>query len=53
MTGRAPLLVRMLMVPAEPRSSALAVLGLFAVTVPVRWIAARTGRRLEIDYWTD
>ncbi len=49
----APLLIRLLMAPAEPPSIAVAVLGLFSLTGLVLWIASRTLRRLEIDYGTD
>jgi ABC-type transport system involved in multi-copper enzyme maturation permease subunit len=49
----APLLIRLLLAPAEPPSVAVAVLGLLGVTVLVLWIASRTVRRLEIDYGTD
>ncbi len=53
MDSGAPLLIRLLMAPAEPPSIAVAVLGLFSVTALVLWIASRTVRRLEIDYGTD
>ena len=49
----APLLIRLLMSPAEPPSVLVAILGLFTVTALVLWIAARTVRRLEINYGTD
>ena len=49
----APFLIRLLMAPAEPPSVAAAVLGLFALTALVLWVASRTVRRLEIDYGTD
>jgi len=49
----APLLIRLLMAPAEPPSVAVAVLGLFALTALVLWVASRSVRRLEIDYGTD
>jgi hypothetical protein len=49
----APLLIRLLMAPAEPPSTAVAVLGLLGLTALVLWIASRTVRRLEIDYGTD
>ena len=49
----APLLIRLLMAPAEPPSVVTAVLGLLGLTGVVLWIASRTVRRLEIDYGTD
>ncbi len=49
----APLLVRLLMAPAEPPSATLAVLGLLGVTALVLWAASRAVRRLEINYGTD
>ena len=49
----APLLIRLLMAPAEPPSAAAAVLGLLGLTALVLWIAAGAVRRLEIDYGTD
>jgi hypothetical protein len=49
----APLLVRLLLAPAEPPSTATAVLGLLAVTALVLWAASRAVRRLEINYGTD
>ncbi len=49
----APLLMRLLMAPAEPPSVTVAVLGLLGLTALVLWIASRTVRRLEIDYGTD
>jgi hypothetical protein len=49
----APLLVRLLISPAEPPSTMLAVLGLLGVTALVLWAASRAVRRLEINYGTD
>ena len=49
----APLLIRLLMAPAEPPSAAAAVLGLLGLTALVLWVAAGAVRRLEIDYGTD
>ena len=53
MDSNAPLLIRLLMGPAEPPSAAVAVLGLLSVTGLVLWSASRIVRRLEIDYGTD
>ena len=49
----APLLIRLLMSPAEPPSAAVAVLGLLGLTALVLWVAAGAVRRLEIDYGTE
>ena len=49
----APLLIRLLMAPAEPPSTAGAVLGLLALTAVVLLAAAQAVRRLEINYSTD
>ena len=49
----APLLIRLLLAPAEPASATLAVLGLLGVTVLVLWAASRAVRRLEINYGID
>jgi hypothetical protein len=46
----APLLIRLLMAPAEPPSAAVAVFGVLGVTVLVLWAASRAVRRLEINY---
>ena len=46
----APLLIRLLMAPAEPPSAAVAVLGVLGVTALVLWAASRAVRRLEINY---
>jgi ABC-type transport system involved in multi-copper enzyme maturation permease subunit len=46
----APLLVRLLIAPAEPPSVAVAVFGLLGVTALVLWAAARAVRRLQINY---
>ena len=49
----APLLIRLLIAPAEPPSAAIAILGLLGLTAAVLWAASRTIRHLEIDYGTD
>jgi len=49
----APLLIRLLLAPAEPPSATLAVLGLFGVTALVLWAASRAVRRIEINYGID
>jgi ABC-type transport system involved in multi-copper enzyme maturation permease subunit len=49
----APLLIRLLMAPAEPPSTAVAVCGLLGVTALVLWAASRAVRRLEINYGTE
>jgi ABC-type transport system involved in multi-copper enzyme maturation permease subunit len=49
----APLLIRLLIAPAEPPSAAVAVLGLLAVTAVVLVVASRAVRRLEINYGTE
>ena len=46
----APLLIQLLMAPAEPPSAAVAVFGVLGVTVLVLWAASRAVRRLEINY---
>jgi hypothetical protein len=51
--ANAPLLIRLLMAPAEPPSAAAAVLGLLGVTTLVLWAASRAVRRLEINYGVD
>jgi len=53
MDAGAPLLIRLLMAPAEPPSAAVAVLGLLGVTALVLWAAAWAVRRLEINYGSD
>jgi hypothetical protein len=53
MDSDAPLLIRLLMSPAEPPSAALAVLGLLGVTALVLWAASRAVRRIEINYGTE
>jgi hypothetical protein len=40
MDAGAPLLIRLLMAPAEPPSAAVAVLGLLGVTALVLWAAS-------------
>jgi hypothetical protein len=49
----APLLIRLLMSPAEPPSAAVAVLGMLGLTAAVLWGASRVVNRLEIDYGAD
>ncbi|MFN3323722.1 MAG: hypothetical protein ACK5AZ_09525 [Bryobacteraceae bacterium] len=49
----APLLVRLLLAPAEPASAWTAILGILAVAALVLWSASRAVRRLEINYGTD
>jgi hypothetical protein len=51
--NNAPLLVRMLMAPAEPPTAAVAVLGMLALTAAVLWGASRIVNRLEIEYGSD
>ena len=46
----APLLIRLLAVPAAPASRPGAVLGLLVLTLLVLWIASRAVRRMEISY---
>jgi hypothetical protein len=53
MDDGAPLLIRMLMSPAEPPSAAVAVLGMLGLTAVVLWGAARIVNRLEIEYGSD
>lgn len=49
----APLLIRLLMAPAAPPSTAVAVVGLLGLTAVVLWASSWVVRRLEIDYSTD
>jgi hypothetical protein len=53
MDSGAPLLVQLLMAPAEPPSAAVAVFGLLGVTALVLWAASRAVRRIEINYSTE
>jgi hypothetical protein len=53
MDAGAPLLIRLLMAPAEPPSATAALLGLLGVTALVLWAASRAVRRLEIHYGTE
>jgi len=46
----APMLIRLLMSPAAPPSTAAAVLGLLGLTVVVLWAASLAVKRLEINY---
>src|SRR5262249_35970650 len=50
MDSHAPTLIRILMAPAQPPSTWLAVLGLLGVTGLVLWAASGAIRRLEINY---
>ena len=49
----APLLIRLLLAPAAPPSTAVAVLGLLGLTALVLWAASRRVRCLEISYGND
>jgi hypothetical protein len=49
----APLLIRLLVAPAEPPTAAVAVLGLLGVTALVLWAASRAVRRIEINYGSE
>jgi len=53
MDPHAPLLIRLLIAPAQPPSTTAAVLGLIGVTALVLWAASRAVRRLEINYGID
>jgi hypothetical protein len=53
MEENAPLLIRMLMSPAEPPSAIVAVLGMLGLTALVLWGASRVVSRLEIEYGSD
>jgi len=53
MDAHAPLLIRLLIAPAQPPSTTAAVLGLIGVTALVLWAASRAVRRLEINYGID
>jgi hypothetical protein len=53
MDENAPLLVRMLLSPAEPPSTAVAVLGMLGLTAVVLWGASHIVNRLEIEYGSD
>lgn len=48
-----PPLMRMILAPAAPTSPWAAILGLFAVTALVLYVASRSVRRLEINYGTE
>lgn len=45
-----PVLLRLLVVPAEPASRAGAVVGLLALSAAVLWVAAAAVRRMEVSY---
>ena len=49
----APLLIQLLMAPAEPPPTFVAVFGLVGLTALVLWVSGFAVRRLEIDYGTD
>jgi ABC-type transport system involved in multi-copper enzyme maturation permease subunit len=49
----APLLIRLLLAPAEPPSATVAILGLLGLTALVLWAASGAVRRLEINYGND
>ena len=53
MDPKAPLLIRLLMAPADPPTAMAAVLGLLGVTALVLWAASTAVRRLEINYGVD
>jgi hypothetical protein len=53
MDSDTPLLIKLLMAPAEPPSALVAVLGLLGVTALVLLAASRAVRRLEVNYGTD
>jgi hypothetical protein len=46
----APMLIRLLAVPAAPASRPAAILGLILLSAVVLWIASRAVRRMEISY---
>lgn len=48
-----PILIRLLISPADPPSITTAVFGFFVVTALVLWVTSRIVRRLEINYDTD
>ncbi len=48
-----PVVMRLILVPAEPAAATMAILGLVGVTALVLWLASRAVRRLEINYATD
>jgi ABC-type transport system involved in multi-copper enzyme maturation permease subunit len=49
----APILIRLLMSPAEPPPAWVAVLGLLGLTALGLWVASRSVRRIEVNYGTD
>lgn len=53
MDENAPILVRLLISPAEPPSAIVAVLGMLGLTTVVLWGASRVVNRLEIEYGSD
>lgn len=53
MDQNAPVLIRLLMSPAEPPSVAVAVMGMLGLTAVVLWGASRLVNRLEIEYGSD
>ena len=50
MDADAPMLIRLLAVPAAPASRPAAILGLMLLSAFVLWIASRAVRRMEISY---
>jgi hypothetical protein len=50
MDDDAPMLIRLLAVPAAPVSRPAAILGLLLLSAVVLWIASRAVRRMEISY---
>lgn len=50
MDADAPMLIRLLAVPAAPASRPAAILGLILLSAVVLWIASRAVRRMEISY---
>jgi hypothetical protein len=53
MDPNAPALIQLLVSPADPPSTAVAVFGLLGVTALVLWAASRAVQRIEINYGTD
>jgi hypothetical protein len=53
MESDAPAFLKLLLAPAEPAETWVAVAGILGVTALVLWLASRAVRRLEINYGTD
>ena len=53
MDPNVPPLLRLVLAPAEPTSAWVAIVGVFAVTALVLYVASRAVRRLEINYGTE